>query len=92
MIRDLLELPEDTLDPVLAEATLGDLLGVLALASAGRRAQQTVLNWLRAQSTLYVNFYKHPWYRICHVPRVLRRQLISTIQDVYVDNSRSVLI
>ena len=36
------ELPEDVLNPILAAAALGDFLGVLALAAAGRRARQSV--------------------------------------------------
>eukprot|EP00966_Prymnesium_polylepis_P267257 6173786-Prymnesium_polylepis.1 len=41
MVGSLPELPEDVLNPILAAAALGDMLGVLALAAAGRRAQQT---------------------------------------------------
>ena len=42
MVGSLPELPEDVLNPILASAALGDFLGVLALAAAGRRARQSV--------------------------------------------------
>ena len=32
--------------------------------------------------------YPYPWRRICRVPKVLRRLLVSNLQDVYVDKSR----
>ena len=83
------QLPEDLLNPILAAAALGDFLGVLALAAAGRRARQSVWSWLRARTTLRITLglALHPWKRVCRVPRIVRRELASSLKDIYVDES-----